>query len=155
MTAKKSATESVATVDWTPPPRKREDYQLNTGPGRTKQSFREESNINYIVERWGTENLAAQNQTMGHYGDFSEVATFQEAQDQIIKAAQGFENLPSRLRERFGNDPGRLLDFLGDEANLKEAIELKLVPDPEAKTVPTDTTPPPVTEEKPAEPPKD
>ena len=38
-----------------------------------------------------------------------------------------FDSLPSSLRERFSNDPSRLLAFVDDESNFDEAVKLGLL----------------------------
>jgi len=39
-------------------------------------------------------------------------------------------SLPSKIRDRFGNDPSQLLSFLADSSNKDEAISLGLVSAP-------------------------
>ena len=52
---------------------------------------------------------------------------YAESQQIVIDANNAFANLPSRLRDRFANDPSKLLDFLSRKENLDEAISLGLV----------------------------
>ena len=52
---------------------------------------------------------------------------YADAQQLVIDANNAFANLPSRLRDRFANDPAKLLDFLSRKENLDEAISLGLV----------------------------
>lgn len=60
-------------------------------------------------------------------GDFSTEKDFLEVQDQIAQANQSFQAMPSSIRNRFGNNPGKLLNFLEDPANHAEAIKLGLM----------------------------
>ena len=46
--------------------------------------------------------------------------------DKITQAELAFNDLSSDIRAKFHNDPGKLIDFLSDEKNNKEAIELGL-----------------------------
>ncbi|AXH77462.1 MAG: internal scaffolding protein [Microviridae sp.] len=96
--------------------------------GKTQQSFKEECDINTIVETysktglWGNSMRPATSQPM--FGDFAEVPDFVESQRIIAQAKEQFEALPARLRKRFNHDPAELLRFVGDEANAEEAILL-------------------------------
>ena len=103
-----------------------ETGQANNEPSLTQQSFADECDINTIVERFGLtgqlpEPLSPQ------YGDFSAVGDFQSAMNAIADAQSGFMSLPGHLRARFANDPGNLISFLEDPANLDEAVRLGLV----------------------------
>lgn len=51
---------------------------------------------------------------------------YQNAVYKLAKAKSAFEELPSRLRQRFHNDPKELLSFLSDSNNDDEAIKLGL-----------------------------
>ena len=62
--------------------------------GRTKQSFKDETDVNQIIAkhtRMGT--LSHLEQWGGQYGDWSEF-DFQKAQNQIARANSMFEQLP-------------------------------------------------------------
>lgn len=61
------------------------------------------------------------------YGDFSGSADFYRAQQLLASAKESFAALPSDLRERFQNDPGKMLAFLEDEKNRSEAEKLGLI----------------------------
>lgn len=97
-----------------------------------KQSFRDECDINTIVRRFGVTGVAPMSGRMPTYGDFSGISDFQSAMEVVTAAREAFASLPAAVRERFANDPQRLLGFLGDEANRDEAIRLGLVNPPVA-----------------------
>lgn len=87
------------------------------------------------------------------FGDFTSVHDFHTAQNILAESTQLFEQLPAQLRKRFENDPGQMLEFLGDENNREEAIKLGLVANPESdnrasRVVPTE----PVVKQAPTEP---
>lgn len=108
------------------------------GPGRTQQQFRDECDINVIVRRFGvTGALPVPSARLPSYGDFSQVTDFQTAMNQVLEARAAFMDLPARTRERFANDPGRLLAFLADESNRDEAVRLGLVAAPPAEPAKT------------------
>lgn len=61
------------------------------------------------------------------YLDCTSVEDFVTAQNKVIQARNAFDALPSRVRARFANDPLRLLEFVADKDNLKEAASLGLL----------------------------
>ena len=99
-----------------------------TEPTKTQQQFEEECNINSIVKRYRETgvitHLAHENPL---YGDFSEVLNYQDALSIVIDVEAKFEALPASLRKRFDNDPAQMLEFLQDESNYEEAVELGLL----------------------------
>ena len=48
-------------------------------------------------------------------------------------AQQSFEMLPSELRSKFGNDPGKLIEFMSDEKNIEDCYKFGLKIRPEKK----------------------
>lgn len=100
---------------------------------RTKSEFADEANINNIVKRCMNGAAMPTGSRTPLFGDFSEVADFTSAQTLIAQANAEFEQLPSDVREKFGNNVSDLMDFLDDENNLDEAIELGLAPKPESE----------------------
>ena len=100
---------------------------------RTKSEFADEANINNIVKRCMNGAVMPTGARTPLFGDFSEVADFTSAQTLIAEANAEFEQLPSDVREKFGNNVSDLMDFLDDENNLDEAIALGLAPKPESE----------------------
>ena len=103
----------------------------------TKQSFKDECDMNNIVARINKSGfipLEAQDSLRRQvYADVSGAPqSLEEAYAIVERADEAFSTLPARLRERFGG-PAGLLSFLDDPENLKEAQDLGLV----AKTPPT------------------
>ena len=100
---------------------------INTLPSRVKQAFAKECNINTIISkaRKGTGKLFLNNQ-QPMFGDFTNVMEYQEMKNQIIAAEQAFADLPANVRERFGNEPAKLLGFLENPENQEEAVRLGL-----------------------------
>lgn len=97
-----------------------------TTQGRTKQSFKDECDINLIMRRFEvTGDLAHVNRRTPIFGDFPSM-DFAEAMAIVIKAREDFASLSSEIRDRFANDPARLLHFLEDPANVDEAVKLGL-----------------------------
>lgn len=98
----------------------------------TKQEFKRECDINHILSKYNRQmGVDFLNQYHGHisgrFGDVSQATDYQTALHQINEAEELFDALPSKIRARFHNDPGMLLDFIADERNRDEAVELGLM----------------------------
>lgn len=84
------------------------------GPGRTKQEFKEECDVNNIVRRHTRDGfLSHVAKGVPRFLDVSEVGDFRTAVDQVRAATEFFEGLPAKLRARFGNDPVKFIDDAG------------------------------------------
>ena len=102
------------------------------GNSLTKQSFKNDSNINNIVNRFlktGSTGLAS-TPRKPVFGDFTSV-DFMEMRNQIADVDQAFASLPARVRSRFAGDPYQVIRFLDDPNNKAEAVFLGLLPQPE------------------------
>jgi len=108
----------------------------------TQQHFADEADINKIVARAQRIGGLPPNLKKGLYGDFTNIASYQEAHAAVEAAQAAFAALPSAVRERFRNDPSQLIQFLSDSSNKAEAEKLGLiepsapVPDPKAAEKP-------------------
>lgn len=91
------------------------------------QSFKDECDINVIVERFGLTGVLPGAIRMPEYGDFSEVVDYHTAMNAIRSAEDSFRQLPAKVRERFNNNPQELLAFCEDDRNREEAAKLGLV----------------------------
>lgn len=98
---------------------------------RTQQHHRDACSINGIIararRRGGLPPINFQEQ---NFGDFTAIDDYQTACNKILAGQQAFDALPSSVRKRFGNDPINLFNFLDDDKNRVEAIELGLIPPP-------------------------
>lgn len=107
--------------------------------GQTKQSFKDECDINNIMKRYNaTGAITHLNMRTPEYGDFSSPLDFQSALNTVMEGEAMFADLPSYLRDRFGNDPKQLLEFLADDANREEAIKLGIVQAPPEPPAPVE-----------------
>lgn len=113
---------------------------FNTKPSRTQQEFREECNINKILEKAKKHGLPAPTEK-GFFGDFCGM-DFRDMQNVLVIAQEAFMALDPKVRRRFNNDAAQLIEFIEDESNKDEAIKLGLVPAPEVKP---EVTPVPTT----------
>lgn len=91
--------------------------------GRTKGSFKDECNINYIMNKYLKTGQLPNVRENLLYGEASGLDLF-EAQQLVAKANSMFEELPSNVRNKFENDQSKFLDFINDDKNLEEMIEL-------------------------------
>lgn len=99
----------------------------------TSQEFLQESDINYIAEKFIRTGEAPQVLNLPTSGDFTGIFDFQSAMNLIVQAKQEFMALPAKTRTRFNNDPAELLEFVADRDNYDEAVKLGFIP-PKEKT---------------------
>lgn len=88
-------------------------------PSRTKQAFKEETDVNRLVAR------AARGESLSHlekhgavYGDFSDFDDLLTAYKRIETAKGIFAELPGELRREFRNDPFEFFAFVNDPENV-------------------------------------
>lgn len=81
-------------------------------PTLTQQHQAEETDINYIVQRFGVTGLLPQRLDLPTYGDFTGVFDYQSAMNLIIQADKEFQSLPADCRSYFMNDPAKFLHYM-------------------------------------------
>jgi phage internal scaffolding protein len=99
-----------------------------TGPTLTKQSFKNECDVNNILKNYNKTGVMPENFNPGEYRDL-DGTDYQEYMQTVASANSMFEELPSALRKRFKNDPAQLLSFVHDDKNVLEAQKLGLLRD--------------------------
>lgn len=100
---------------------------------RTKQSFKDECDINFIMKRYEkTGVIDFVNRRAARFGDAT-AQDFHESMCLVRDASAAFDGLPAHLRSRFQNDPEQLLAFLDDDENRAEAVKLGLVEEKKAE----------------------
>lgn len=92
-----------------------------------QQQFKEETDINEIVRRFGLTGQMPEDLRVPTYGDFTDVMDFQTAMNAVTQAQEQFMALPAELRAHFANDPQNLMTFLDDDRNRAEAEKLGLL----------------------------
>jgi len=123
-------------------------------PSMTKQSFKAECDVNNIIKAFKQTGMIShinEKAAAGMYLDLPEGLELQEALNTVAAAEAAFMSLPSKIRDRFANDPGQFLNFLHDPKNEAEARELGLLnplpstppPPPTSSESSTDQAPPP------------
>lgn len=100
----------------------------SVGVSRTKQSFKKDCDINFILAQFikgrQVDHLAKYG---GKYGVVDAV-DFHQAMNIVATAQEMFSDLPSDVRMRFSNDPGAFFNFARNPENLDEMRKMKLAP---------------------------
>ena len=123
MTAQKKFKARTKLSPYGPKPRNGTRF---TEPGRTKQSFKDECNINNIMARYQKSGAITHVQNNQPQYGFATARTFHESMNIVTKAQSMFAELPSSIRSKFKNDPAQFLDFVQDAGNADELVELGL-----------------------------
>lgn len=101
-------------------------------PSLAQQQFKDSSDINVLFAKYLETGEIPQITNTLSYTNFEGPFNFQTAMNAVRAAQEEFAQLPARIKNRFDNDPQKLLDFLDDERNKDEAIFLELVSKPAA-----------------------
>jgi phage internal scaffolding protein len=101
-------------------------------PTLAQQHFKEECDINTILQKFNITGLLPESPLSPRYGDFTGIGDYHTALNRVIEAQEGFEALPAQIRARFNNNPAELIEFLDNEENMAEAIDLGIVEKPAA-----------------------
>lgn len=117
---------------------RQERFQIFTGEDTiVQQHMKDEVDVNTIVRRFGITGDMPFGVAAGVYGDFTEVTDFASAKERVEKVRDGFMKLPADIRERFGNDPGAMVDFVQERGEDEFASLFKAPPrEPEAGGTP-------------------
>lgn len=114
-----------------------------TDPTRTKQSFKEECDINTLVERFAITGEIPAADRVPLPIDVGTGMDFKDAMNQVVAARESFDQLPAKVRARFDNDPARFLDFVHeDDPDNKLQLKKWGLLKPEEPKPPLDTTAP-------------
>lgn len=96
----------------------------------TQNEFADECDINYLVEKHVKGGIPFP--TSNIYKDVSDVPTFQDAQNTILKAKESWMNLPAKVRRHFNDNIESFLGALSDPNQKDDLIHLKVFQAPEA-----------------------
>ena len=97
----------------------------NYDDGMTKQSFKDQTDINKILKKAQTRNTIAHLQKYPAmvYGEFTGY-DLQESMRLIDKANAIFADAPSEVRNEFGNNALKFAEFVSNPANIDRLPEL-------------------------------
>ena len=96
-------------------------------PTLAQQHYKEECDINTILQKFSITGILPEAPLSPRYGDFTGIGDYHTALNRVIAAQEEFEALPAQIRARFDNDPAQLIEFLQNDKNRLEAEELGLV----------------------------
>jgi phage internal scaffolding protein len=96
-------------------------------PSLAQQHMKDECDINVLVERFGVTGNMPVAPIEPSYGDFSGVGDYHTALNKIKAADDAFMALPAKIRAKFDHDPNALLNYLQNEENRDEAIQIGLI----------------------------
>lgn len=93
----------------------------------THQEFKEESDINTIIDRFGIGENPIEAQKWVTNVDISNApGNYQDVMNQLNEARDQFMSLPAKVRSQFDNDPAAFVSFVSDPENLSEMVRLGL-----------------------------
>lgn len=87
-------------------------------------SLAQDCDLNVLVERFLSQGLDLPMAPDLQYGDDTARPRYEQAKKLILESEQWFDSLPAKVRSRFENNVGVLLDFLQDPENEEEAKRL-------------------------------
>jgi hypothetical protein len=102
-------------------------------PSRTKQSFKDQCDVNKLMARYvRTGTIAQVMSATPRYEDFSNVDDYKTAMDMLRETERNFNQLSPEIRDEFDNNPQELLELVeavdrGSEEAIAFARELGLV----------------------------
>lgn len=122
------------------------DRSLETGlecldDSLTQQQFRDESDINNIVDRFMKTGHLPDPVSMPQYVDYEGVFDFQSAMNVVRQADENFMRMDAKVRARFHNSPQEFLEFFANPENQDEAVRLGLAVARPKESPPSDAAP--------------
>jgi phage internal scaffolding protein len=142
MSNKKSKVETTITQTFRTAYEPHKKYVFKTsGESLTQQHFKEECDVINIIKRHDRNGIIEHVQRgQARYGDFSEVADYREALDLVRDAQDEFMTIPSDIRKKFDNDPGKFYEFVSNPDNKEELKTMGFIETPDVgkpSSVPT------------------
>jgi len=112
---------------------------------RAHQSFKKDSDINNIMTKYKKTGFLVdpsqvKNYSRPMFGDFQDLPDLSSHLNRLKSANDAFQRLPAVTRAKFENNVEKALAFISDEKNLKESVELGLLPKELLPTPPVDNT---------------
>jgi phage internal scaffolding protein len=104
-------------------------------PSLAQQHYKDECDINTILQKFNITGLLPESPLSPRYGDFTGISDYHTALNRVIAAQDEFDALPANIRARFENDPAQLIEFLENSENRQEAEKLGLVEPAAAEAV--------------------
>jgi len=92
----------------------------------TQQQFKEEADINTIVDRFMKSGVLPTPAVMPQFMDVEGQFDYQTAMNYVRQADENFMRMDAKVRARFNNSPQEFLEFFANPENTEEAIRLGL-----------------------------
>lgn len=105
---------------------------VSCSEGVTHQEFKDECDINTIVQLFGLTGHIPQSVRAPVYADYTGVDDYRTAIHAVREAEESFAAMPANVRERFRNDAAAFVDWCSDDRNYDEAVKLGLIFKPAA-----------------------
>jgi phage internal scaffolding protein len=127
---------------------KHKRYGFSTiGESLTEQSYAHDAKIQNIIKSYDSRGFFDTiNRNPDQYGDFTQVTDLHTAMNKIQDAKDNFMTLPSRIREKFQNDPRSFYEFASKEENFEELVDMGIATEKVPVETPKESSP--VVEEK-------
>jgi len=91
--------------------------------GRTKQAFKDETDINVILKRaQKSGTISHLNRFEGRYADFSQY-DFGENMQKLAEGREIFDALPPEIRSEFDQNPANFFQYVNDPANKDDLLK--------------------------------
>ncbi len=88
--------------------------------GRTKQSFKDETDIEKIMARADkTGTISHMAKYEGVYADFSDF-DFHQQNNMLARGREIFADLPAEIRKEFSQSPAEFFEFVNDPKNIED-----------------------------------
>lgn len=101
------------------------------GPGKCRPEFKDEANINLIVERARKGYPPPITAAPLVYSDLPAPHDLHEALIKVDEALESFKHMPAEIREHVNNDPVQFMEWVNEGPNREELISLGLMePEP-------------------------
>lgn len=96
-------------------------------PTRAQQQFKEETDINTIMKRFGVTGELPTHVRPVLPDEYDNIGDYASAMNTIRRADEAFMQMPSGVRARFQNNPQVFTEFFAKEENRMEAEKMGLV----------------------------
>jgi len=107
-------------------PKLRVQKDFTNTTSMTKQSHKEDSDINRIMAKFLKTGIQDHVNSYAPVYGFATSETYHESLQVIETANNMFKELPAAARKKFNNSPTEFLDFVQDEANVPYLYDLGL-----------------------------
>lgn len=105
--------------------RERGSFTFEGVTSMTEQAHADLCDVHLIMKRFERTQMCDHVSAFsGEYGDYIGAEDFHASMNKIAEAESMFETIPSGIRAKFGHDPARFLEWIQDEKNRAEILEL-------------------------------